>query len=176
MIKVFQKQQREMLHMKKAFMAIAAVTALTGSLVFGQADVAEAAKAKYITTAQAKNIAIKAVGGKVVDVDFEGGKYAHYEVDVRTAKEAIELEVNAVSGKAKVTERKALKQQGSVISKDKAVQIAKNKLGGKGTLVKAKLDSDDGVRYYDIELRVGKAEYEFEINAVSGKIMKYERD
>lgn len=172
------QQRKRALHMKKVFVAAATVTALTGSLLFGQADVAEASKAKYITAAQAKSIAVKAVGGKVVDIEFEGGKGAHYEVEVRNAKEEVELEVNAVSGKVKVAEREALKQkqQAKLITKDKAVQIAKNKLGGKGTVKKAKLDEDDGVRYYDIELKVGKAEYEFEIHATTGKILSYERD
>lgn len=164
--------------MKKVLVAAATVTALTGSLFFGQADVAEASKSTYITAAQAKSIAVKAVGGKVVDIDFERGKHAHYEIEVRNAKEEVELEVNAVSGKVKITDREALKQkqQGKLITKDKAVQIAKNKLGGKGMLQKVELDEDDGVRYYEIELKVGKAEYEFEIHAMTGKILKYERD
>ena len=36
---------------------------------------------------------------------------------------------------------------------------------------KAKLDREDGIYVYEIEFYVGNYEYEYEINAVDGKIM-----
>lgn len=39
-----------------------------------------------------------------------------------------------------------------------------------------KLDSDDGVSVYELEFYSGGYEYDYEINAVSGEVVKYERE
>ncbi len=38
------------------------------------------------------------------------------------------------------------------------------------------LDSDDGQKYYEVEFEVGDTEYDYEIDAYSGKILTYEID
>lgn len=43
-------------------------------------------------------------------------------------------------------------------------------------ITKAKLDEDDGVYYYDVEFYSEKAEYEYEIDAYTGKVLKKETE
>lgn len=60
----------------------------------------------------------------------------------------------------------------SVISVDKAKQIALSHAGVSGaSFTKVKLDTDDGVRVYEIEFKVGNVEYEYDIDASSGAII-----
>lgn len=42
------------------------------------------------------------------------------------------------------------------------------------TQVKCELDKDDGV--YEVEFKSGGVEYEYEINAMTGKVVKADRD
>ena len=63
-------------------------------------------------------------------------------------------------------------QTASVISVDKAKQIALSHAGVSGaSFTKVKLDTDDGVRVYEIEFKVGNVEYEYDIDASSGAII-----
>lgn len=60
----------------------------------------------------------------------------------------------------------------SVISADKAKQIALSHAGVSGaSFKKVKLDTDDGVRVYEIEFKVGNVEYDYDIDASSGAII-----
>ena len=42
--------------------------------------------------------------------------------------------------------------------------------------VRVELDRDDGYTYYEVEFRVGRMEYEYEIDAYSSAILKAESD
>ena len=67
----------------------------------------------------------------------------------------------------------------SYIGTDKAKSIALKKAGLSSkdvNFTKAKLDKDDGVYVYEIEFVSSTYEYEFEINAKSGKIIDYDVD
>jgi len=60
----------------------------------------------------------------------------------------------------------------SGISADRAKQIALSHAGVSGaSFKKVKLDTDDGVRVYEIEFKVGNVEYEYDIDASSGAII-----
>ena len=60
----------------------------------------------------------------------------------------------------------------SVISVDKAKQVALSHAGVSGaSFKKVKLDTDDGIRVYEIEFKVGNVEYEYDIDASSGAII-----
>ena len=56
-------------------------------------------------------------------------------------------------------------------------KIAFDRVGG-GYLIKTELDydDDDGIKKYEIEIKNGNKEYELEINADTGEIIKYEED
>ena len=62
----------------------------------------------------------------------------------------------------------------TIITVEQAIAIAQAKVSG--TVVKAELDNDDGVYLYEIELRNGNIEYEFDIDATTGAILKFEED
>ena len=65
------------------------------------------------------------------------------------------------------------------IGVDKAKSIALNHAGVKAsaaTFTKAKLDKDDGHYDYEIEFYAGGVEYEYEIDATTGKIRDYDSE
>jgi uncharacterized membrane protein YkoI len=67
----------------------------------------------------------------------------------------------------------------SRIGVDKAKSIAlkhAGKAASEVSFTKAKLDNDDGKAVYDVEFRSGQTEYEYEIDAASGKILEYDID
>ena len=41
---------------------------------------------------------------------------------------------------------------------------------------KVKLDTEDGIKVYDVEFYAGNVEYDFEIDAVKGTVLKFEKD
>lgn len=69
--------------------------------------------------------------------------------------------------------------QNLAITAQKAKEIALAHAGisaGDAVFNKAELDSDDGTQKYEVEFKVGNTEYEYEIDAQSGKIIKWEKD
>ena len=65
------------------------------------------------------------------------------------------------------------------IGEEKAEQIALEKAGltaDNVTFINIDLDRDDGVWQYELEFRQGGTEYEAEINAIDGTILKWEVD
>ena len=62
---------------------------------------------------------------------------------------------------------------------EKANEIAISHAGlssGSVSFVKAKLDTEDGVKVYDIEFYSGNVEYDYEINAATGAIVSFDQD
>lgn len=65
------------------------------------------------------------------------------------------------------------------IGVEKAKEIAMSHAGvstGSVSFVKAKLDTEDGVKVYDIEFYSGNVEYDYEINAATGAIVSFDQD
>lgn len=64
-----------------------------------------------------------------------------------------------------------------LISQSRAVEIAVGRLNSQAyTVSKCELDYDDGAWVYEVELRLGGAEYECDVDAVTGAILKWEKD
>lgn len=63
----------------------------------------------------------------------------------------------------------------SYLSRQEAIDIAKKK-AGVGVLHSCELDHDDGIAVYEVELRDGNWEYECKIDAVTGSILKWEKE
>ncbi|WP_130861927.1 PepSY domain-containing protein [Bacilliculturomica massiliensis] len=61
------------------------------------------------------------------------------------------------------------------IGEEEAKGIALAKVPG-ASVTEFKLDVDDGEAVYEIELQEGSAEHEFEIDAITGRILKWESD
>ena len=116
-------------------------------------------------------------GSMVYEVEFEVGTTTEYEYDI-----------NAATGEIVWYEKDSggnIEQGGSAIDgkdsvgKDKAVQTALKHAGltsSQVTQLEAKLDRDGGKLVYEIEFRSGNYEYEYEIDASSGSIIKSEKD
>jgi uncharacterized membrane protein YkoI len=65
------------------------------------------------------------------------------------------------------------------LSDEAAEDIALNHAGvtrNDAKALRSKLDREDGRTVYEIEFRVGKTEYEYEIDALSGTVLKAESD
>ena len=111
-------------------------------------------------------------GVKVYDIEFYSGN-VEYDYEINAATGAIvsfdqDIENYTIPAQPAAPTQAAA----SVISVDKAKQVALSHAGVSGaSFTKVKLDTDDGVRVYEIEFKVGNVEYEYEINASSGAII-----
>ena len=47
---------------------------------------------------------------------------------------------------------------------------------GKATELKAELDREDGRQQYEVEFKAGGYEYDYEIDAQTGKILEWDKD
>ena len=182
--------------MNKKFIIIPSLLlAIGGGAVLAQTDYFEAALANpKITASEAKEIALKEVNGEIISLEFDDDDdnlQPHYEIDVVKDNEKVELKVDANSGAVKVTERESINQsikqsnssvlpsataskQSATISQQKAIDIALAKAAG--TVTEIELDENDNQLVYEIEIRNGKMEYDFEIDAITGAIVEYKED
>ncbi|MBE5816110.1 MAG: hypothetical protein E7315_00100 [Clostridiales bacterium] len=149
--------------------------------------------ADVITGAEAKNAAFAHLGVKesdVKDLDVElEDNGAYYDVDFEYGAREYEYRIDAATGEV-VNVRVEEDDNGSVsntpatpsasiITREDARAIAIGNARVDASLVKEfriELDNDDGVFVYEIEFKAGAREYEYEINAVTGKIIDVDVD
>lgn len=164
----------------------------------------EAADTDLIGADKALNIAKQHAGisGQVDNVewelDYDDGVIAYeleftavgfeYEYDIDAKSGAVlessrEEDENAVPEKTgttgKTTANTTVPTDSSSITAEKAQSIALSHAGVKAdaaTFVKCKKDTDDGVAVYDVEFRAGGYEYDYEIDAKSGKIRDHDKE
>lgn len=120
-------------------------------------------------------------GVKVYDIEFYSGNVEYdYEISVAdgtiiSADQDIEnysIPAPASTAAPESTAAPTVAQT-SGISAEKAKQIALSHAGvGAATFTKVELDTDDGIKVYEIEFKVGNVEYEYDINASNGAIIK----
>lgn len=92
-------------------------------------------------------------------------------------------ELNLLSS-SETTEIKNVSSVGSAsnkayISEEEAISAALERAGvneADATGLKAKMEYEDGVMVYDVEFRAGNREYDVDINATDGTVVKYESD
>ncbi len=145
-----------------------------------------------ITLAQAKNIALKNAGVSNSSAnftsahkDFDDGA-VYYEIEFVTSSYKYEYEIDlegniisydkdpVIKNKKKPTTTKSSSANTKYIGVDKAKKIALNDSGLSASSVvftKAKLEREDGIYIYEIEFENSTTEFEYEINAVTGKII-----
>lgn len=63
-----------------------------------------------------------------------------------------------------------------LISRERAIAIARERIGEGPMLIKLELDYNDGRPYYDLEFKTDDVEYEFEIDGLNGTILEFEID
>ena len=111
-------------------------------------------------------------GVKVYDIEFHSSN-VEYDYEINSATGAIVSFDQDIENYAIPTQPAAPTQAASSgISVDKAKQIALSHAGVSGaSFTKVELDTDDGVRVYEIEFKVGNVEYDYDIDASSGAII-----
>lgn len=109
------------------------------------------------------------------EIDFYNSSYK-YDYEISTKGEIISFDKdNLKAGNATTSQAVNAKYIGI----DKAKSLALSSAGIKSanaTFRKAKLEKDDGVWKYEIEFVSGNMEYDYEIEAVSGKIISHDVD
>ncbi len=152
---------------------------------------------RHIGVEAAQQIALEAAGVSAEEVlvwertkfEFDHGVYV-YEVEFETANAEYEFEINAVTGAIIKREWEGMHngegnghhggQEGTYIGIDIAKQSALAHAGIQDAtsviFEEAKLEREHGRYIYEIEFRVGMVEYEYEIDATTGAVLKAERD
>ena len=138
-----------------------------------------------------------------VELDKDDGVVV-YEVDFRTSSYEYDYKIHAVSGKVLEADKErrdrddyrddvdrdddddddrptsnAAQSTSDYISKSKAKSIAFNKAGVKSTEardVSVELDNENGVKVYEVSFETLKYEYEYVINAKTGKILEADKE
>ncbi len=152
----------------------------------------------YIGTEKAKSIALSNAGISAADATFTKTEFDFddhtpvYEIDFYANGMEYEYEINATTGAVIKSERdydddhrttntssSSSSQSNSYISAEKAKSAALSHAGvsaSNATFKKVELDHDDRIAHYEIEFYANGMEYEYEINAATGAIIKSERD
>lgn len=126
-----------------------------------------------------------------IDFDHDDNK-AVYEIEFETNDAEYEYVIDAITGAVIKSEKEAKKSTGSnkqasskattskdYIGKAQALTLALDHAGvGKSSVIEyeVELDKDDDKVVYEIEFKTKDAEYEYEINAYSGKVLKFESE
>lgn len=181
--------------------ALAGVVAIGGVAMANDTPAGKVSTTEGLMTLQeAKDLALQQYGGKVTEIELEKKKSGYvYDVEVKSNGVEYDLDIDAKTGSIKLesqstdkpisentqktTTTNALKvvepaqprvADAKLLTADQAIAIAKKKANG--TVSRVELDSDDGRKHYDIEIKDGTYEYEFEIDAYTGKILEFEKD
>lgn len=146
-----------------------------------------------ISLETAKNKALSDAGVSSADATFTKAKLdyddgiAVYDIEFYTKTHRYDYEINADTGKIISREVEGFQTDAggntgngsTYIGIDKAKSIALSHAGlsdSAVTFAKAKLENDDGKTVYEIEFYHKGSEYEYSIEAVSGKILEYDHD
>ena len=150
---------------------------------------------------KAKSIALAHAGMKTSEVTFTKVKLDRddgrltYELEFYRGQVEYDYDIDALTGeilsyerdtdekKAPSTTAKPQKTQvpttPNVIAQSKAKSIALQHAGVSASQVsrlKVELDRDDGRLEYEVEFHVGQMEYSYEIDAISGSVLSYEKE
>jgi len=161
---------------------------------------ASSASGNYISADRAKQIALNDAGVKEANavflranLDWDDGRMK-YEVEFYSGTTEYDYDIDAVTGAILSSDRELENFQiwnngtsrpsgngsnsssGDYITAERAQQIALAETPSGSTVVKCQFDWDDGRAQYEVEIRNGWTEYEFEIDAVTGTIFSRDID
>ena len=163
-----------------------------------------AASGDYISADRAKQIALNDAGVKEsaavflrANLDWDDGRMK-YEVEFYSGNTEYDYDIDAVTGAILSSDRELENFQiwnngtsrpsgntsgntgsassGNYITAERAQQIALAECPSGSTVVKCQFDWDDGRAEYEVEIRNGWTEYDFEIDAVTGTILSRDID
>ena len=165
-----------------------------------------AASGDYISADRAKQIALNDAGVKEsaavflrANLDWDDGRMK-YEVEFYSGNTEYDYDIDAVTGAIRSSDRdledfqiwngntggnrptnvssgdSGSSTSGNYISAERAQQIALAECPSGSTVYKCQFDWDDGRAEYEVEIRNGWTEYDFEIDAVTGTILSRDID
>ncbi len=151
-----------------------------------------ASEKKYIGTDSAKakalehaNVAETDISNLEIDLDIERGHMV-YEVEFDTAEFEYEYNINALTGEVLWTEKMplregneppALPEDAKLITEDEAKAAVLAHAGvTEVTEYTCELDRDHGKLIYEIEFVSGETEYEYNVDALTGKILIHQKE
>ena len=165
-----------------------------------------ASDSAYIGEEKAKEIALEHAGKSAADVnfvrvklDYDDGR-AEYEVEFYSDNTEYDYEIDATTGTilsydhdaegytpsantdntgSGATENNGSSSSAGVIGEERAKEIALSHAGKSASdvkFVRVELDRDDGRQEYEVEFYSGNTEYDYEIDAATGKILSYDHD
>ena len=161
------------------------------------------ASGDYISVDRAKQIALSDAGVKEsnavflrANLDWDDGRM-HYEVEFYSGSTEYDYDIDAVTGAILSSDRdmedfqiwnggtsrpsgstssSGSSNSGNYITAERAKQIALAECPSGSTVYKCQFDWDDGRAQYEVEIRNGWTEYDFEIDAVTGTIFSRDID
>ncbi|MGG0656182.1 PepSY domain-containing protein [Rummeliibacillus pycnus] len=151
------------------------IDAYTGEIVKKENNVVTSTvSSNVIGIEKAKQIALNAIGGTVTEATLDSAGV--YIVKVQNGEFEYQVEINSTTGtiikQKQVSSSQDLANTGTnTIGIEKAKQIALSKVSG--TITSASYDQDDGV--YEISIVANGTEYDFDINAQTGDIIKQDQ-
>ena len=151
-------------------------------------DNSQSASSEDISSDRAKEIALEHASVSASDatfvrvyIDYEDGRRI-YEVEFYAGNTEYDYELDAKTGQILSWDHDVEdfhipggSGTGGYIGEARAKEIALERLPG-GTVAKCKLDQDDGRAVYELELYAGRDEFECEIDARTGELLKWEKD
>lgn len=174
----------------------------SGSLHLNDVNASGTASDKgYIGTAAAKQAALEHAGvaeadilNFEIDMDLEKGVMV-YEIEFETADYEFEYDIDAKTGKVIWNEKEADRDDDgkptapnpdtpsvpspALIGKDAAKQAAAKHAGIAVNSIQyfeCELDRDNGKNIYEMEFISGSYEYDYDVDAETGAILKYEKE
>lgn len=156
----------------------------------------------YISAERAKEIALADAGVQAADavflraqLDWDDGR-AEYEVEFYSGNVEYDYDIDALTGGIRSSDRElenfripatgntqvnqgsstGSSSSGNLISNDRAKEIAMAEAPKGATVVSCHLDWEDGRQVYEVELRSGRTEYSFDIDAKTGSIVSRDVD
>ena len=179
------------------------IDALTGEILKSETEpahedhAAASASAALLSAEKARDIALKHAGVASSDVrswdcdlDDEHG-HKVYEVEFQAGNTEYDYEIDAVSGEIlqsnaephdaqpKETHPNTDTVSSGRLSESEVRSIVlkhANVSSAEVTNWDCELDTDDGVTIFEIEFKAGGYEYDYEVNAMTGSILQYDRE
>lgn len=136
-----------------------------------------------ITEGQAREVALKQVpGGKILAIDKDFNDLVpNYDFTIVKDNMEYEFEVNAYDGSIRAIEKDMEIVKGTqageaeLIGEERARAIAQEQVPT-GEITEFAYESDEYIPNYDISISDGTYEYDFEIHAMTGEILRSEKD
>ena len=137
-----------------------------------------------ITLAGLEEVLREKIGGSVIiELDYDKDD-REYEITMYHEDYEYELEIDAFTGRIKEMDRDELDEDEKrlyqkfldrLIGIGEVERLTLSRIGG-GYIEEIELDEDEGRWIYEIEALYNGVEYELEIDAYTGEILKFERD